>query len=430
MVKRRKENMPEELTIEKLREEVNPVYNTAQSCLQIVAAVGDEDSEELRKKLGFSVFGDAGDGKAKNVPPEVHKAIMQIKPVMTALPEARFFASNNFIKETGAKQVLDLPCGYTARGIKLAKSGIRYFGTDLPAVIDAIKPAVNAIIGDGENVSYCEVDATNYASLRKALQGADGQLHITTEGLLMYFTQPELETVFGNIRRLLLEFGGKWVTPDNEMNGAMKGILSVITVGMDPEEAKKIAYIAAGSAAKTTMVNNVFFDEDKEKAKKFVSDMGFELELVPLSKYMPRELMSFKELPEEDRQKAMDAFGSVNFWVMTAKPGSVEDFHCTEDQFKADIRLTDDVLNISMSGRLDTISSPGLLGLYKEAKEKGKISSVCIDMSELEYISSAGLRVLMIMRKELSDGKDFSLINMKDSIREIIETTGFDTIFC
>ena len=169
---------------------------------------------------------------------------------------------------------------------------------------------------------------------------------------------------------------------------------------------------------------------DKEKAKKFVSDMGFELELVPLSKYMPRELMSFKELSEEDRQKAMDAFGSVNFWVMTAKPGSVEDFHCTEDQFKADIRLTDDVLNILMSGRLDTISSPGLLGLYKEAKEKGKISSVCIDMSELEYISSAGLRVLMIMRKELSDGKDFSLINMKDSIREIIETTGFDTIFC
>ncbi len=422
--------MSEELSIEKLREEVNPVYNTAQSCLQIVALVGDEDSEELRKKLGFSVFGADTPERVKKYPPEMLKALMLIRPVLTALPEARFFSSNNLIRETGAKQVLDLPCGYTARGIKLAKNGIRYFGTDLPAVIDAIKPAVNTVIGDNENISYCEVDATNYASLRKALQGASGELHITTEGLLMYFTQSELETVFGNIRKLLLEFGGKWVTPDNEMNGAMSGLISVITVGMDPAEAEKITYIAAGTASKTTMLNNVFFDEDKEKAKKFVSDMGFELELVPMSKYLPEELMSFKELSEEDRQRAMEAFETVNYWVMTAKPGSVENFSCSEEEFKADVRLTDDVLNISLAGRLDTISSPGLLGLYKEAEAKGKISSVCIDMSELEYISSAGLRVLMIMRKALSDGKDFSLINMKDSVREIIETTGFDTIFC
>ena len=51
-------------------------------------------------------------------------------------------------------------------------------------------------------------------------------------------------------------------------------------------------------------------------------------------------------------------------------------------------------------------------------------------MKNLEYISSAGLRVLMIMRKALADGKNFSLINMNDNVTNIIETTGFDTIFC
>ena len=50
--------MAEEFNIDKLREEVNPVYGTAQSCLQIVAMTGDEDSEKLRQKLGFSRFGE------------------------------------------------------------------------------------------------------------------------------------------------------------------------------------------------------------------------------------------------------------------------------------------------------------------------------------------------------------------------------------
>ena len=203
--------MSDGFNTEKLREEVNPVYSTAQSCLQIVAAVGDEDSENLRKTLGFSVFGEDIKEKAANIPPQIINALMTVLPIFNSLPESRFFASNKYIAESGAKTVVDLPCGYTARGIKLAKSGIKFYGFDLPAVIDAMKPAVNKTIGENENIIYHEVDATNYASLRKALEGAEGELHITTEGLLMYLTQSEIETVFGNIRKLLLEFGGKWV---------------------------------------------------------------------------------------------------------------------------------------------------------------------------------------------------------------------------
>jgi anti-sigma B factor antagonist len=68
--------------------------------------------------------------------------------------------------------------------------------------------------------------------------------------------------------------------------------------------------------------------------------------------------------------------------------------------------------------------------LYKEAAGKGKIRNVCVDMKNMEYISSAGLRVLLIMRKALDSDQNISLVNMNDSVREIIETTGFDTIFC
>ena len=422
--------MSEELNIEKLREEVNPVYSTAQTCLQLAARLGDEESEALRKTLGFTEVGADSKERAASIPPQILEALMKAMPVFNSLIETRFFSCNNFIKETGAKQVVDLPCGYTARGIKLAKSGIKFYGFDLPAVIDAIGPAVKQTIGENENIIYSEVDATNYASLRKALETADGELHITTEGLLMYFTQSELETVFGNIRKLLLEFGGRWVTVDNELSTAESKALAAATSHLPPEIAGKLTSIAAGAVSKTTLSNNIFFDKDKEKVKKFVSDMGFDLELVPIKKYMPDPILSFTDLPEDIRRQATEAFADVNFWVMTAKPGTVEKFTCKEDNFNADVSSRDDVLNVSLRGRLDTISSPGLLALYKDAQAKGTISSICVDMKELEYISSAGLRVLMIMRKDLSDGKNFSLINMSSNVKEIIETTGFDTIFC
>lgn len=419
-----------DISVEKLREEVNPVYNTAQSCLQIVASLGDAESEEMRKTLGFSVFGSDSKERAKNIPPQTLELLYKIMPALTASVEARFFSTNNFITATAAKQVLDLPCGYTARGVKFAKSGIRYCGADLPAVIDAMKPAAEKFIGGNENVSYHAVDATNYASLRRALESAEGELFITTEGMLMYLTQSELETVFANIRKLLLEFGGKWVTLDNELTKVNDKLIAAMTDGMSEQSATSIANIAAGAISKTTLTNNTFFCENREQVMKFVSDMGFDLEIVPIREYLPDMLRSFAGLPEDKRTKAMAVFDIVNFWVMTPKSGTVGNFACSEDNFKADVRLTGDTLSIALTGRLDTISAPGLLSIYREAGSKGSITSVSIDMKELDYISSAGLRVLMIMRKAVGSEKNFTLLNMNETVTEIIQTTGFDTIFC
>lgn len=419
-----------EFDIDKLREEVNPVYSTAQSCLQIVAAMGDEDSDKLRQTLGFSPFGADKAERSPQIPPQIYEALMATMPVFNSLPESRFFASNNLIKDLGARQVMDLPCGYTARGVKFADSGIKYFGMDLPAVIDAMDPAVKQVIGDNANINYSAVDATNYASLRKALDGAEGELHITTEGLLMYFTQAELETVFANIRKILLEFGGRWVTLDNELAKAEKLGLRTATSGLPAEIAEKLGSIAAGAVAKTTLSNNVFFDPDVEKAKKFVSDMGFDLELVPMSRYVPEDLGAFRGIPKELKESLIRALDEVNYWVMTPKQGISENFSSEEGNFKAEVELKDGTLDVKLEGRLDTITSPELLALYKEAEAKGEIASVSVDMKDLEYISSAGLRVLMIMRKKVAGNEDFTLLNMSDLVREIIETTGFDTIFC
>ena len=85
------------------------------------------------------------------------------------------------------------------------------------------------MIGDNRFIRYAGVDASNYSSLKKALSEVQGELLITVEGLLMYLTQSELDEVFQNIHALLENFGGKWITTDNEILAVHHKLLSVLS---------------------------------------------------------------------------------------------------------------------------------------------------------------------------------------------------------
>lgn len=80
----------------------------------------------------------------------------------------------------------------------------------------------------------------------------------------------------------------------------------------------------------------------------------------------------------------------------------------------------------ALAGRLDTATAPSLeselRAIFPVAQE------LILDFSELEYISSAGLRVLLLSQKEL--GKKGSLIirSVNDTIMEIFEMTGFSDL--
>ena len=186
--------------------------------------------------------------------------------------------------------------------------------------------------------------------------------------------------------------------------------------------------MAAGVIAKTTLGNNAFFDNDREKAKKFVEDMGFDLEFVPLKDYLPQTIKSFANYPDNIKEELIKGLQEVKIWVMTPKAGAVEDFSVNDENFNANVRLDGDKLSVELAGRLDTITAPDLLALFKEAEAKGKIEKITVDMKKLDYISSAGLRVLLIMRKSLSGNEGINIINMSDDVKEIIETTAGATI--
>lgn len=81
------------------------------------------------------------------------------------------------------------------------------------------------------------------------------------------------------------------------------------------------------------------------------------------------------------------------------------------------------VLTVALEGRLDTTTSPELEKMMKESLED--VSELTLDFENLEYISSAGLRVLLSAQKTMSKQGEMKLIHVRDEVKEIFEVTGF-----
>ena len=83
-------------------------------------------------------------------------------------------------------------------------------------------------------------------------------------------------------------------------------------------------------------------------------------------------------------------------------------------------------LVIELEGRLDTVTAPELeaeLGKSLDGAE-----SLVLDFSKLEYISSAGLRVLLSAHKAMSAKGGMKVTNVNEIVQEVFEVTGFADI--
>lgn len=84
-------------------------------------------------------------------------------------------------------------------------------------------------------------------------------------------------------------------------------------------------------------------------------------------------------------------------------------------------------LTIQIKGRIDTVTAPDFENEIND--EIGKFDSLILDFTDLEYISSAGLRVLIATQKKLKpEGIPMAIKNVNDAISEIFRMSGFDKI--
>ena len=86
-------------------------------------------------------------------------------------------------------------------------------------------------------------------------------------------------------------------------------------------------------------------------------------------------------------------------------------------------KAENDALTVFLEGRLDTTTAPQLDAELKGSM--GGVTALTIDVEKLEYISSAGLRVLLSAQKVMNKQGEMKVIHVTSDVMEIFEVTGF-----
>ena len=91
-----------------------------------------------------------------------------------------------------------------------------------------------------------------------------------------------------------------------------------------------------------------------------------------------------------------------------------------------DIKKSQEETIIEIVGRLDTITAPALDKTINE--DVGDVTNLVLDVKGMEYISSAGLRVLLSAQKKMQKIGSMKVINVCEEVMEVFEMTGFADI--
>ena len=85
-------------------------------------------------------------------------------------------------------------------------------------------------------------------------------------------------------------------------------------------------------------------------------------------------------------------------------------------------------LTIQLSGELNTLTAPELSALLN--RELGGVKLLTLDFADCDYVSSAGLRVLLSTFKQMKAAKgDMRLSNVGENFMDVLENTGLDAVF-
>ena len=85
-------------------------------------------------------------------------------------------------------------------------------------------------------------------------------------------------------------------------------------------------------------------------------------------------------------------------------------------------------LTVRLSGELNTLTAPELTALLN--KELGGVNALTLDFAECDYVSSAGLRVLLATFKQMKAAKgNMALANVGENFLDVLQNTGLDAVF-
>ena len=388
----------------------NPVFLTAKTAICLMARAGIPDADSIVHRLEL----------------EDNQPLRSMADSDTILGnaivvEAKYRTMCRLIEDCGYRVCVDLPCGYTPKALHLTQKDFRFVGLDLPIVVQEIAPIIRFLTNHPELMSFHGVDATNYESLETALRDIEEPICITTEGMMMYFTENEVDTVIANVRNLLEVHGGCWITPDPEVKLQFvetfrsvfgeSSLDKLTTTGNAATKQSNVADLSNSFILDATNVNG-----SRKTAEDLLAKHGLKAERVNLAEHMP-ELSVYRQLTLEQIHRFKEAMNHCNYWIVTLdatrKPQALQ----KQRPFEMNYTIENGILRLTLRGRVDSISAPKILTTWESEKIANVIDGVELDCSELEYISFAGVRVLFNIHGDCKCG--VKLLNVNPSAGEI-----------
>lgn len=397
----------------------NPVFLTAKTAVCLMAEAGIPNAADIVHKLGM-------DGSA-SIPGMTDPEMILGNEIVV---EAKYRTMCRLMEKSGYHVNADLPCGYTPKALHMSEKGFHFIGLDLPIVAREMEPMIRSLAKHPQNIRFYGIDATNYESLEAALRDVEGPLCITTEGMMMYFTENEASAVVSNIRRLLETHGGCWITPDPEF--ILQFFLTFTSVLGEGAIQKLLASrnTAASQSDVSNLTNSLILNPkdvptSAKTAMAFLEKHGLKAEKLNLADHMP-ELSVYQKLSQEQIAAFKQAMKQCHYWVITRSNAGQQSETKNNRAFGMSYTMEKETFRVSLRGRVDTITAPELLKAWEAEADAHRISAVEVDCSALDYISSAGLRVLLMMQKQCEKG--VTVRNVNTVVKEILEQTGFDSI--
>lgn len=218
--------------------------------------------------------------------------------------ELRFKSTLAILKQRGIKNILEIAAGLSPMGLVMTEDPeVKYIETDLPEILEQKKAAVNAILDEKgierPNLKLAPANALNFEELWSAIKDLPGPVAVINQGLLRYLTDDEKFKVAQNVRKILAEKGGVWVSPDFEPLKGRHWLLNYVHTRLTRRITERDTR------------RNAF--QNEKDLEKFLNASRFDFQAIPQMELVAGELASAKNLNISQRKIKKRCSGLMNY---------------------------------------------------------------------------------------------------------------------
>jgi hypothetical protein len=233
--------------------------------------------------------------------------------------EARYKAINYGLRKNGIENVMELASGLSPRGLEIISKGGIYVGTDLPEMYnESSKIIIDIAIREGISLNNLHLQSANVLDIDELENAAKyfkgKKFAICNEGLLMYLNKDEKSQMAENVRKILMNNDGCWITTDIDFKSWGEAIIKLL--GEHMNEVIKSAKENISNQTDTDILKNDF--ANKPEALKFYKNFGFEIEEYPM--YAGDYILSTVHfIPDNLKERFISTLKSFSAFILTPK---------------------------------------------------------------------------------------------------------------